>query len=88
MLEEEVEGRLEAAGLLPGFDELLDGRLPDALDRGQAEADVLSLDRETELALVDVGRQDLDADLVALADVLDDLGVLPRSASEVSRAVR
>ena len=35
------------------------------------------LDREAELALVDVRRQDLDAHLVALADVLDDLGRRP-----------
>ena len=77
VLEEEVEGRLEAAGPLPGRDELLDGRLADALDRGQAEADVAALDREAEVARVDVGRQDLDAHLVALADVLDDLGRRP-----------
>ena len=40
----------------------------DVLDRQQAEPDRIALDRELEVAAVDVGRQDLDAHPPALGD--------------------
>ncbi len=50
-------------------DDRLDGADPHPLDRVQAEADLAADDGKADLALVDVGRQHLDAHLVALVHV-------------------
>jgi len=47
--------------------------LPTFFDRGEAEEDGVCLGREGGGGDLDVGRDDGDADLAALADVLDDV---------------
>ena len=64
----EVGQRPELAALVAGRDDRLDGALADVLDRQQPEPDGVALDRELELAAVDVRRQDLDAHPAALGD--------------------
>ena len=71
---EQVERRRERPMFPAEGQQLADGRLADVLDRRQPEADVPFLHGEGIVALVDVGRQDLEAHFVALGDVLDDLG--------------
>ena len=56
------------AALVARRDDRFDGALADVLDRQQAEPDRVALDRELEVALVDVGRQDLDPHPAALGD--------------------
>ena len=64
----EVRQRPELAAALARLDDRLDGALADVLDRQQAEADRVALDREPEARAVHVGRPDLDAQAPALDD--------------------
>ena len=56
----EVGQRAERAALVARRDDRLDRALADVLDRQQPEPDRVALDRELEVAAVDVRRQDLD----------------------------
>ena len=61
------------AALVARRDDRFDGALADVLDRQQAEPDGVALDGELEVALVDVGRQDVDPHPAALGDGRRDL---------------
>ena len=65
----EVPDRRERTALRASTDDRLGGRIADVLDRGQAEADLPLDDGEVRHRGVDVGRQDVDAHLVARVDV-------------------
>ena len=77
----EVKQTLEPPDALAGLDHVLDGFFAHALDRRQPEANhalialagLLVQRREIDVAVVDVGRHDLDAHPLAFGDVLDDL---------------
>jgi hypothetical protein len=73
-----MQRRDAAAELRSGVDDGADGPFAQPLDRRQPETDALaSLDREIQLALVDVGRQHGDATVAAFAQVHRELvGVL------------
>ena len=64
----EVGERPELAALLAGLDDRLDRALADVLDRQQAEADGLALDREAQAGPVHVRGPDLDPQPAALRD--------------------
>ena len=64
-----VPDRLERAALGAGRDQRPCRTLPHALHGVEAEADLALDDREVDLRLVHVGRQHLDAELVARVDV-------------------
>jgi len=70
----EIVDRVEPAAFHPRGNDRFHGRLPDALDRAQPEADGVAIRREAPVALVDVGRQHLNAHIAALVDVLHHLG--------------
>ena len=63
------EQRIDAAELLAHVEHRQDRPLADVLHRAQAEADALLLDGEGQLARVDVGRQDRNAEIAALAEI-------------------
>ena len=69
----EIGQRAERAALVAGGDDRLDRALADVLDREQAEPDRVALDRELEVAAMDVRRQDLDRHPAALGDRRRDL---------------
>jgi hypothetical protein len=68
-------------------DDRLDAPTPDALDGVQAEADLALDDGEVDLRLVDVGRQHLDAHLVARVDVERHLVLRVHHRAEISAAM-
>ena len=83
----EVGQRAERAALVPRRDDRLDRALADVLDGQQAEPDRLAVDRELEVARVDVRRQDRDAQPPALGDRRRDLLLVRAEGGEDARHV-
>src|SRR5206468_7753848 len=84
-LDAEIAERVESAGAPTGVENREDGPLADVLDGREPEPDLVPLDREVEPADVDVGREDGDPHLAALADVLDELVGVPLFRRQKSR---
>src|SRR5262249_37526054 len=67
----EVENVAESAAVVAGAYDVVGGAAADALDGGHSEDNVVSRDGEIGDTVVEAWRQDLDAKLLGVVDVLD-----------------
>ena len=65
----QIEQIGKSPGPLPRLDDVANRCLPDALDRRETETNRASDDRKIDQRLVDIGRQNLDPDLLRLVDI-------------------
>ena len=61
---------LEFPVRVPLLDDRLDGRLTDAAERAESEAQPVAFDRKDRFRFIDMGRQNVDVLLLHIGDIL------------------